>query len=158
MLRAKLNPSFTWAEKDKKNTRIVPSCHAQSTMRCKQMRGSSIVALACTALRVNSILPPQRVVDPVMETPLLKHDISKLHVSEGLGSVRGKYCYKFTLALSFLPLHKSATGHCRRCNTKLDRPLVCSGVSILTFNLTQLQDFFRRDFVFLKCVSLSFFE
>lgn len=114
-------------------------------MSCKQRQGSSIVAVSCTAQGDNSILPPQRLVEPVMETPLLKHDVSELHISEGLGSIKGKYCYKFTLALSFLPLHKSGTGHLRRCNAKLDGPLVCSGVPILMFNLTQLENFFLNE-------------
>lgn len=158
MLRAKLNQSFTQAEKDKKNTRVVPSCHTVSTTSRKRMRGSSIVALSCTALGVNSILPPQRVVEPVVETQLLKHDISELHISEGLGSVQGRILLQVHLGFILPPPLQTCRGRCRRHNAKLGRPLVCSGVSILMFNLTQLQSFFRRGFVFLKCVSLSFFE
>lgn len=63
------------------------------------------------ALGANSIPPPQKMIEPVMDTPLLEQDIPELHISEGFGEYSGKYCHKFALVLSSLPLHKPATGH-----------------------------------------------
>lgn len=140
-----------------RNTRVGPSCHTLSTVSCEQRREAALCPYPTLPWDLTPSCHPKGWQSlHIMETPLLMHNIAELLFSECLGSIQGKYCCKFTLALVFLLLHKSATGHCRRHNTKLDRPLVCSGVSILVFHLTQLMNLFRRNFIFLQCVSLSF--
>lgn len=79
-------------------------------MSCNQMKGSRIVALSCMALGANLILLPQSVVQPVH----CKDVICELQIREGLGNIRDKCCYMFTLLVSFLAFHKSTTGYSRR--------------------------------------------
>lgn len=86
MLRAKLNPHSTWVEKDKKNTKIAPLFAMLRAPWAVNTSGSSSVALSCIALGANS---PRRVVEPVMETPLVKHMSLSCTILKDWGAFRG---------------------------------------------------------------------